>query len=273
MAEKNTKMDPAQLEKMTEVLGADLRNIKEELKREREEKERIVREQQAKEAEYKKMQEQMNGVIAEKKEYYSNVINNNVKPFLEDLKKQSENDSRLSSSMSIFERDLNKGLEDAFMDPSQLATLQVAVAASAANQVTSSKLEKLFQTQKQWEEKYTALQEEKEKLLKEQNESKKEWDSANGVKDKMVEELKKELSEIKAKYEKSINNADGHFSKNSENTKMEDVEMTAETVDAPPAPVENAQTIAATASASYHGGFGTLFDFTPRTNWRSNAQN
>lgn len=280
-AKKN--MDPSQLQKMTEVLGADLRTIKEELEKERKEKQRILDEQKAKEEEFARMQQHLNAVKEEKKQYYSGMIDQKVKPFLDDLRKQSENDPRVNDSLNLFQEQLNKGLDNAFMDPQELATLQVAVAASAANQVTSSKLEELFQNQKQWEEKFTALQKEKEEIEAAKKEAQKKLEEDSTLKEQIVENLKKELAELKAKHEKSLNNVEGHFE---EDTKMEDVKTTADTnpvsssSDAaiPPAAAAAAtpavsQTVAATASDStFYGGFNTLFDFTPRHNWRSNGK-
>lgn len=280
-------LDPTQLQKMTEVLGNDLRSIKEELDRERKEKQRIMEEQKAKEEEFHRMREHLNAVKEEKKQYYSGMIDQKVKPFLDDLRKQSENDPRVSDSLNLFQEQLNKGLDNAFMDPQELATLQVAVAASAANQVTSSKLEELFQSQKQWEEKFSSLQKEKEALEAAKAEAQKKLEEDGTLKEKMVEDLKKELAELKAKHEKSLNNVEGHFE--DVDTKMEDVKApeaavagtvvgttggSPPEVAAPPAATNTvSQTVAATASDStFYGGFNTLFDFTPRNNWRSNAK-
>jgi predicted secreted protein len=77
-AQKN--MDATQLHKMTEVLGADLRSMKEQLEAERAEKQRILDEQKAREEEFAKMQEHMNMVKEEKKQYYSGLIDEKVKP-------------------------------------------------------------------------------------------------------------------------------------------------------------------------------------------------
>lgn len=274
-------LDPTQLHKMTEVLGADLRSMKEQLEKERAEKQRIIDEQKAKEAEFAKMQEHLELVKKEKKQYYSGMIDNKVKPYLEGLREQSKNDPRMNDSLNLFQEQLNSGLENAFMDPQQLATLQVAVAASAANQVTSSKLEEMFQTQKQWEEKFNALQKEKEEIEKARGDTAKQLEESNTLKEKMVEDLKKELAELKAKHEKSLNNAEGHFE---QAPKMEDVKEPAvpadgtqvppQTTMAPPAIPSIPQqqtTVAATASdKNFYGGFNTLFDFTPRDSWRSN---
>ena len=271
-------MDPAQLHKMTEVLGADLRTIKEELEKERKEKQRIIDEQKAREDEFNRMQQHLNAVKEEKKQYYSGMIDSKVKPFLDDLRKQSENDPRVNDSLNLFQDQLNKGLDNAFMDPQELATLQVAVAASAASQVTSSKLEELFQSQKQWEEKFTALQKEKEEIESAKVEAQKKMEETSTLKEQMVENLKKELAELKAKHEKSLNNVEGHFEGEA---KMEDVKddapaTTSVPASAPAAPENTtapavSQTVAATASdRTFYGGFNTLFDFTPRQNWRSN---
>lgn len=275
-------MDPAQLHKMTEVMGADLRNIKEELKREREEKERIIKEQKEREEEFNRMQKHLNTVKDEKKQYYSGVIDDKVKPYLEALRKQSDGDARLGDSLNHFQKQLDDGLDNAFMDPSQLATLQVAVAASAdaaaaeaKNQVTSSKLEELFQSQKQWEEKFSSLQKEKEEIEKVKTETEKKMEESNSVAAKLAEELKKELSELRAKHESTITNAEGHFDKAAD-VAMTDAPATDNTtpavVDTPahvdtPAPVA----VTATASKNFYGGFDTLFDFTPRE-WKSNGR-
>lgn len=276
-------MDPTQLHKMNEVLGADLRSMKEELEKERKEKERILSETKVRDEEFARMQQHLNTVKEEKRQYYSGMINDKVKPFLDDLRKQSQDDSRMSTSINLFQDELSSGLDNAFMDPKQLATLQVAVAASAANQVTSSKLEELFQSQKQWEEKYGLLQKEKEALQVAKEEAAKTLSESNDTKEKMVEALKKELEELKAKHEKSINNVEGHFEGD---TKMEDVKDTPSapapaagaTTAAVTAPVAGAapvtsQTVAATASDSnFYGGFNTLFDFAPRESWRSQGR-
>jgi flagellar biosynthesis GTPase FlhF len=281
MSESNQKtMDPAQLHKMTEVMGADLRSMKDELQREREDKERIVKEQKVREEEFIRMQGHLNAVKEEKKMHYSTVMDKQVRPYLEGLRKSGGDDKRLDDSLSNFQQQLDVGLDNAFMDPSQLATLRVAVAASAdaeaakeKNQVTASKLEELFQTQKQWEEKFNSLQEEKNTLEQTRTDTQKEMETANTTKEQMVEDLKKELAELKAKHDTTLNNAEGHFKPDA------DVAMTnvTPTISAPVAPVApilpTVTTIEATASSNFYGGFDTLFDFTPRDGWRSNNNN
>lgn len=285
MSESNSQktMDPAQLHKMTEVLGADLRSMKEELDRERQEKQRIIDEQKAREEEFTRMQNHLNVVKEEKKQYYSNVIDTKVKPYLDDLRKQSDGDARLGDSLTDFQQQLDIGLDNAFMDPRQLATLQVAVAASAdaeaakaKDQVTSSKLEELFQSQKQWEEKFQTLQKEKDELEKVKTDTQKDMEDANVIKEKMVEDLKKELAELKAKHDTTLTNAEGHFEKEAD-VPMTDVSapmtgVTAPTPVIPSIPAPATTTIAATASKNFHGGFDTLFDFSPRDGWRSNSK-
>lgn len=283
-------MDPQQLKKMSEVLSHDLRKIKQELEEEKKEKARIAEEQKAREEEYARMKEHMDRIREEKKQYYSGIIDQKVKPYFEDLRKNSENDARMTESIARFEKQLDTGLNDAFMDPDQLATLQVAVAASAANQMNASKLEELFQSQKQWEEKFGAMQSEKEALAKATEEAKKQLDESNALKDKMVEDLKKELAELRAKHEKSINNVEGHFEEGTD-VKMEDVAQSgqvpaqapAQTTPTPvtggpppaqaPAQAAPATTVQATASKShFYKGFETLFDFTPGDDWRTKHQ-
>lgn len=273
-------MDPTQLHKMAEVLGTDLRAVQDELHKEREEMKRMIASHKERDDEYNRMERHLNTVKEEKKQYYSNVIDNKVKPYLEGLRRQSDGDARLGDSLSQFQQQLDVGLNNAFMDPSQLATLQVAVAASAdaeaakaKNQITSSKLEELFQSQKQWEEKFQTLQKEKDDLEQVKTNNHKEMEDSNATKEKMVEELKKELEELKAKHDSTLTNAEGHFNKEADVAMTDVVTTTTNGARVPNVvPMINHATVAATASdIHYHGGFSTLFDFTPRESWRSNS--
>lgn len=247
------KLDPQQLHKMTEAMGADLRALKERLDRELAEKDALVKQREAEQKEMETLRSHMNQVKEEKKRHFAGMIQTDVKPFLENLRKNGENDERFTNSLDRFEENLNKGLNDAFMDQDSMATLQTIRAAASANQVTSSKLEELFQSQKQWEEKFGSLQKENEELLAKT--------AAAAEKEKMVEELKKELAELKAVQEKTVANVESHFEKPAAEAPVTQQQTQ-----------EQPQIVTATASSSdaYFNGFETLFDFKPRENWRSN---
>lgn len=253
-------MDPEQLHKMSEVLGQDLVKARQALEQEREEKEKLAREREEMRREFEQMKQQMDMVKDEKRQQYTKMIESKVKPFLEELKTKGEaGDSRLSSSVSRFQDNLNKGLENAFMDPDSLATLHVAVAASSANQVTSSKLEELFQSQQQWETKFSDLKKEKTELEAAQTTASAELEARN----KELAALAAELAALKEKFSTSVNNTASHFVPT--DTLSSELEA--------PAP----QMVTATASATTAGttttpsistGFDSLFDFTPTSSWK-----
>lgn len=273
MSQESKAMDATQLKKMSETLSTDLRRIKEQLDKELKEKEVMKKENEARIAEMEKLRSQVNAVKEEKKQTFSGIIEKDIKPYLESLRKSGESDSRFTSSVDVFEESLNKGLDDAFMSPESMAQLQVVRAAASANQVTSSRLEELFQSQKEWETKFQALQDEKAKLEEQTTISAKELEEQNAAKEKVLEELKKELAELKAVHEKSktnINNVEAHFKENEQVAKdtSNPIDQTTSSEVAPPV----AQTVAATASSksNFCNGFETLFDFTPRSDWKRN---
>jgi chromosome segregation ATPase len=254
--------DEAQYRKMSEVLSGKVRTMQEELERERAERARVEEERARAQKEYEEerarvqkeheeMRAHLDRIKQEKKQEFSHVIAQDVRPFLDGLKKSE----RAAPSIQHFERMLEKGLEDAFMDENSLATLNTIRAAASSNQVTSSKLEEMFQNQKAWEEKLAVLQKEKQEAEERARAQEEE-------KVRMLEELRKELAELKqAKQaaDENIKNVESHF----------------ESAPAAPAPATSAPAppvITATASSSTEStGLGTLFSFEPRTNWKSTS--
>lgn len=264
------KMDEQQLHQMTEVLGADLRSMKSQLESERAEKQRLIDEAAAREQEFKQMQDNMNAVKEEKRQHFEGMIKSSVDPFLADLRKSGENDARFTESVDRFRQNLNKGLDGAFMDKNDMAAFQTIRAAASANQVTSSRLEELFQSQKQWEEKFNELETEKKALEAASSDAVKAASEGEALKDKMLADLKKELSELKAIHEKNVNNVEAHFEGGTTPTAP-----VPEVPEVPAMPAADAPPVAVAATASsdhYYNGFETLFDFKPRNNWRSNKR-
>lgn len=261
MSDNKKPVEEDRFRRMSEALSNDLvveRKKAEQIAREKAELEKALKEREealkaredefrSREEAYQRMQSQVDAIKEEKKKQFEGIIQKEVRPYLEQLRKSAPDNTQFSTSIDTFESQLSKGLDNAFMDKESMATLQTIHAAASANQVTSSKLEEVFQNHKTLQTRVEAAEKAKEDidlLLKKTQEEK----------DKEIEELKKTLDELHKKHTEAaanINNAKAHFP-------MEDeVE-------------NNTATVAATASSdSSAGQFGSLFSFDINPNWRA----
>lgn len=282
---QQVQMDPAQLQKMTETLGNDVRALKQQLEAVNAEKERLAKEKAERDAEYEKLNQDMTLVKEEKKRNFSEVVQTDVKPFFERLKK--DQDPRLVENVSLVEEQISNGLEDAFMNKSDMALFQTVRAANSALTATSQELERMFQTERTWTEKYNKLEEEKKALEEKAQEEKKAIEEAQALKEKALEDLKAELAQLKAVHSKNLAAVENHFDGDKDadtpatdgapaTTPMETSDAVPATPAAPAATTDGASaTVRAEASnrgTNFYGGFETLFDFKPNPNWRNNRR-
>lgn len=280
---QQAQMDPVQLKKMAETLGEDVRALKQQLEAANAEKDRIAQEKASRDEEFERLNKDMTQVKEEKKRNFSEVVQTDVKPFFERLKK--DQDPRLVENMAMVEEQISTGLEDAFMKPKDMALFQTVRAANSALTATSQELERMFQSEREWTEKFNALQKEKEEYESKTQESSKAVEEAQALKDKALEDLKAELAQLKAVHSKNLAAVENHFDGDGADGAVDstaaDGATTAtpmETDGAAPAPAEAPAadaTVRAEASnrgTNFYGGFETLFDFKPNTGWRNNRR-
>lgn len=276
---QQVQMDPVQLQKMTETLANDVRILKQQLEAVNTEKERLAKEKAETEANFNKLNHDMTMVKEEKKRNFSEVVQTDVKPFFERLKKNQ--DPRLVENVSLIEEQISNGLEDAFMKPTDMALFQTVRAANSALTATSQELERMFQSERTWTEKYNKLEEEKKVLEEKAKEQKKANEEAQAFKEKALEDLKMELAQLKAIHRNNIAAVENHFDGDREVSNVGQASVTTAPIEtsfttsvtAPAATTENAgTTVRAEASnrgTKFYGGFETLFDFKPNPNWRN----
>lgn len=267
---KQAEMDPEQLRKMTEVMSADIRELTNRLNSQRQENERLMKEQAERDAKYEELNKNWTAIKEEKKRNLADIVSTQVKPFLEELKKdQSET---LVENVNTFEGTLNQGLENAFMDKSEMAMLQTVQAAASAMKATSSELERMFQSDKAWTEKFGALKKEHEEYTSKTAEELKKAKEEAELKDKLLTDLKSELEGLKSIHAKNVMAVDNHFEESKQESQPTETSAeagTTGTTDAAPAVVD------ATASNQKSTGFNTLFDFDgykPNMNWKNNRR-
>jgi len=271
------KLNESQIKKMNDVMSAELRALKNKMAEIEAEAKRVASEKEDLAQKFSKAQESLDVVKEEKKHQFGSVIDKSVKPFIDELRENVAADAMAAKSISLFENHLNDGLQDGFMDPMSRANYEFAAVASAAtqryksdlekvtseHQITSSKLEKLFQAEKEWQEKLQAIQAEKEAIAAEKENTVKSLEEANALKDKMVADLENELKALGAIQNKNIANTKSHFDTPAETETSEPVPVETETLEsAAPTAVE------ATASSSSDRGLGSLISFERRTDWR-----
>jgi chromosome segregation ATPase len=284
------EMDITQYKKMVEAMTKDLRNKNDILEKEREEAKRAKEEaQRVKEEadrimkEKAEMEHSYNVFKNERRQGFSQVLDTVVNPYLDGLKKTVENDKRYAESIDKSREILGKGLENAFTNERELAMMHTLQVGASANQALSSRVEELFQSQKEWENKFEQLKKEKEEIAAKKAEEIKAAQEAAALKEKMAQDLKQELETLKMQYEKSkenIKNTDSHFEDPDRTAPMQEgaapVVPPSDSTAAAAAPTpavpqqQQQQTVGAVASNDPHfyNGFNTLFDFTPRTSWR-----
>lgn len=267
-------MSNEELHKMTSAMAEDLRAMKEQLDKERKERESLLSQMSERENHTKALEKTVEQVKDEKKKVYSNIINEDIKPWMEKKREQAKDDDELMKSIDHIDTSLNAGLDNAFMEPREKSLLRFVESVASAEKVTSSTLAGLLKTEQEWGQKYEKLMETKAEIEKQASEKAKELEESAKLKEEMVNKLKAELEELKAtadqaqkKAEANPNNVDGHF----DGEKKGDV---GEGTDGPPAatPVEPAAAAAPAVTATASGvanTFDSIFDFRPRANWRS----
>lgn len=274
-APKQTMMDPIQYERMLNQMKADLRKYKEDLEKEQREKAELEKKRQEESERMQELQKNWELAKAEKRRGLSQIVDQKVKPFLETLKK--DQDPSLVNNLNMFEDTINQGLDNAFMDPAQMALFQTVEAAASQMANTnaqlaakSSELEKLFQSDKEWREKFESLQKQKAELEEKTAAEIKAAREEKELKEKMLEDFKKEIEQLKALKAQNMMDTENMI----ENTSaMEDVTTT----DSSSTPTPQQSTVEATASNNANaGGYNTLYMFNgykPRTDWRSVRRN
>lgn len=264
-------MDPMQAARMDEVMRRDLRERMKELEALKAEKAAIIAEREEREAEYTEMRNAMEAVKDEKRRNFSEIVTTQVNPFMEGLKKdQSPNIVR---DLSRYEEHINAGLENAFMSPDEQAMYTTVTAAASQLAATSSELEKMFQSDKAWSEKYGALQKERDEIAKANEEAIKEAAVEKELKERMLEDLKKELSELKSLHSKNMMSVDNMLEKKDGDGVVDKPATEQLTEDAGNA-LEQPAVVSATASnnkvASYDSIYAKIDSYKPVTNWRTN---
>jgi chromosome segregation ATPase len=266
-------MDPVQLKKMTETLGEDVRALKHQLETINAEKERLAREKAVRDEEFERLNKAMTMVKEEKKRNFSEVVQTDVKPFFERLKK--DQDPRLVENMAIVEDQISNGLEDAFMKPNDMALFQTVRAANSALTATSQELERMFKSERDWTEKFNALQKEKMEYEVRARESNKAAEEAQALKEKTIEDLKGELAKLKAVHSKNLAAVENHFDTEDATKNTPPPETGTDTTPKPSVNDAAPTTVRAEASnrnSSFYGGFETLFEFKPNAGWRNNRR-
>lgn len=277
---KQTMMDPVQYERMMNQMKADLRKYKEELEKEQQAKLELQKQREKEAAEYQEIQKNWEAAKAEKKRGLTQIVETKVKPYLENLKK--DQDPNLVNNVTAFEETINKGLDNAFMAPEQMAIFQTVEAAAsqmahttAELQAKSSELEKMFQSDKEWREKFEALQKQKAEIEEKTAAELKAIAEEKALKEKMLEDFKKEIEQLKALRAKNMMDTDNLLD-GKEGAEQGDASVSAaepmDTTDSTTA-VPPQATVEATASKTTNSsGYNTLNEFNgykPRTDWRA----
>lgn len=271
-------MSNEELHKMTSAMAEDLRAMKEQLNKERKEREDLLLQMNERETHTKALEQTVEQVKDEKKKVYGNIINEDIKPWIEKKREAAKDDDELMKSIDHIDTSLNAGLDNAFMEPKEKSLLRFVESVASAEKVTSSTLAGLLKTEQEWGAKYEKLMETKAEIEKQASEKAKELEESAKLKEEMVTKLKAELEELKAtadqarkKAEANPNNVDGHFDGAD---KVEAVAAPMETdgsAPTPPAatPVEPAAHAVTATASSETKSFVNIFDFQPRSNWRS----
>lgn len=257
---------------MAAGLAEDLKILQAELQEQKRLREEAEKRESDRMEYLKQLEANVEQVKTEKKEQYGKILAEDVNPFFAKMKEQAKQDPKLVGAIEQMENTLKTGHENAFMKPEEQNTLRLVSAIASADAIRSSDLERLLKTEAEWGAKYEDLMKQKTELEEQTAAKAKELEEASALKEKMVEDLKKELEELKAQASKDINNSDAHFEKKEETT--EDAPKAMETDSAPstesaPPVAAQAPVVQATASNHRRGGIDTLFDFRPRTNWRT----
>ncbi|GBG28627.1 Hypothetical Protein FCC1311_048482 [Hondaea fermentalgiana] len=237
---------PEHVRKMTELLTAELNQMRAQLKaatehkaqleeerkayednlaREREKYEKDISQESEKYASLQQQAELYKSQVAEmnaaKREKYQELINNNVKPFFETVQK-SVPDKQVAASLQAYNDRLNETLNNEIIGKDDDMQMHAICAMASAHMSQSSKLEELFSSNAEWEKKMA----EKEAEYKKMNE---EITSKSAEKDKALEALQKELEAIRGKLTEQsgkISDVESHF-ESEEKQAMPEVTATA----------------------------------------------
>lgn len=277
-------MSNEELHKMTSAMAEDLRAMKAQLDKERAEREQLMVQMKERETHTKALEDTVEKVKDEKKKVYTNIINEDIKPWMDKKREAAKDDDELMQSIDHIDTSLKTGLDNAFMDNKEKSLLRFVESVASAEKITSSTLAQMLKTEQEWGKKYEDLMKQKEEIEKAAGEKAKELEESSALKEKMVEDLKKELEELKATAAKAQeqasanpNNVEGHFdNKEGEqgqappaSEEASPMETDAAQQSQPPAATQ-VQPAEVTATASANAGkFDSIFDFRPRANWRS----
>lgn len=251
---KENRMLQLKLEEMEKERKA----IEEERKRVEEEKARMENDLKSYEQRFQEANLHIEKMKREKRAEFEHVLQNDINPYLEKLAESNKENPKLLQSINHFKGEIQNDLQTGdFLKDEKENNFLLVHAMASAGQVTSSKLDEIFQARKDWEAKMEQLRQEKEA-------KEKEWTTANEEKEKMIEQLKKELETVKT----NIKNVDGHFSAEAKDQVMEDAQ-----VQQPSLEQHQPQMITATASRTPTRGYSSLYAIKPVTNWYSNLGN
>lgn len=244
MASQSAEMSEEQRKHMLDALTSELSTVSNNLRRSEEEQQAALDKARelseamaAKEKYYKEIEDKYNRAQEAVSKKYTDLVNSQVLPYLHSVK---QFEPERASDIDRFSNGLQRMAKDIFGNPENLACLETIRAAASANQVTSSKLEEMFQSQQQWESKLAKLQEEHDRVRAEAERN----SELVSDKEKLLAELKAELEQLRTKAREDVSDPENHF-----------------TAAAP--------AVTATASAAPRRDIGSLFNYTPRTDWRS----
>jgi chromosome segregation ATPase len=270
-------MSNEELHKMTSAMAEDLRAMKAQLDKERAEREQLMTKMKERETHTKALEDTVKKVKDEKKKVYTNIINEDIKPWMDKKREAAKDDDELMQSIDHIDTSLKTGLDNAFMDNKEKSLLRFVESVASAEKITSSTLARMLRTEQEWGEKYEDLMKQKEEIEKAASEKARELEESSAIKEKMVEDLKKELEELKATAAKAQerasanpNNVEGHFDKKEGGQEQATLMETDAVQRSQPPVASQVQPAEVTATASANAGkFDSIFDFRPRYNWRS----
>lgn len=243
-----------------EELEREKQAMADERKRVEEERLRIEQEKKSLEDRYNEASQHIEKMKREKRAEFEHVLQNDINPYLDKLAESNKENPKLLNSINHFKGEIQNDLQTGdFLKDEKENNFLLVHAMASAGQVTSSKLDEIFQARKDWENKMELLKKEKE-----QKES--ELSSMNEEKEKMIEQLKKELETVK----NNIKNVDGHFDQEVKDQIMMD--QVSSSSSSSSTMEENTPMITATASNNRNRGYNSLYQIKPVTNWYTNIR-
>lgn len=216
-----------QLTRMKSELDARAREA-DELKTKREEYEEVNKKY---EEENKKLKRFYDQQIAHRRDKFAHLYQDEIASFLTEVGKT---DPTVASHVTNLDSKLRDVVKDGVVDPMGEDQLVVLQACASIQKHTSSNLEKLLKSEKEWAQKY-------EQILNRLNEA----EAKNKEAEAKNKEIARERDEIKTKFQSSVLNT------------------------VPTDPVPQTQTIAAVATSEPERDFTSLFSRQPTSEWRS----